>query len=417
MFLFCHPTGNANVRQAALALHEAGLLGEFWTSINYEPPAWLERWLPGGFKAQMKRRSFPPELSEHIRAFPAKELVRLFAPRAGLRRLVRHETGPFSVDAIYSSLDQRAARRLNVSDFTGVYAYEDGAAHLFRRATELGLRRCYDLPIGYWRAAREIMSEEAERQPAWAATIPGNRDSAAKTANKDFELSQANVVFVASSFTLKTLEHAPAYDASVVMIPYGSPRPPRAAPVVAPGLDRRSAGAPLRVLFVGSLGQRKGLSYLFDACDALGRSVELTLIGTRPGAECKVLDSHLSRHRWIPSCPHQRVLEEMSQHDVLVFPSLFEGFGLVLLEAMAMGLPIVTTAHTAGPDLIEDGKEGFIVPIRDSAAIADKLSWLAADPDRRREMGARARVRAAEFTWSAYRQTLSACLASAALPV
>ena len=65
-------------------------------------------------------------------------------------------------------------------------------------------------------------------------------------------------------------------------------------------------------------------------------------------------------------------------HDVFVFPSLFEGFGLVLLEAMAMGLPMITTAHTAGPDLLEDGKEGFIVPIRSAEAIAEKLTWLSA---------------------------------------
>jgi len=66
----------------------------------------------------------------------------------------------------------------------------------------------------------------------------------------------------------------------------------------------------------------------------------------------------------------------MAAHDVFVFPSLFEGFGLVLLEAMAMGLPVITTPHTAGPDLIREGMEGFIVPIRHSTAIAERLEQL-----------------------------------------
>src|SRR5262249_34514769 len=156
------------------------------------------------------------------------------------------------------------------------------------------------------------------------------------------ELALADIIFVASSYTLKTLASASQVKAPVEVIPYGAP--PR--PVDAPQrLARKSAG-PLRVIFVGSLGQRKGLSYLFRACERLGRAVELTVIGTQPLQPCPILDEELKRVRWIPSCPHAEVLREMAAHDVFVFPSLFEGFGLVLLEAMAMGLPIITTAHT-----------------------------------------------------------------------
>ena len=103
----------------------------------------------------------------------------------------------------------------------------------------------------------------------------------------------------------------------------------------------------------------------------------------------------------------------MAAHDVFVFPSLFEGFGLVLLEAMAMGLPIITTTHTAGPDLIEEGREGFIVPIRDANAIAEKLTRLHEDRSLRDEMSASARRRAKEFTWEDYGAKLSACVQTA----
>lgn len=408
MLLFSHPTGNANVRHAALALHEAGLLGEFWTCINYQDTPLIRRLLPARVAGQLRRRSFPPELAGRIRATPLREMARLFAPRAGLRALVRHETGLLSVDAVYRDLDRRAARRLREGNFTGVYAYEDGAEALFRVAGDRGLTCCYDLPIGYWRAARSILQAEHEHAPEWAGTLTGNLDSARKTARKDAELSQADIVFVASSFTLQTLDEAPDFQGTVVVAPYGAPldqpRPPRAAP--------RTDG-PLRVLFVGSLGQRKGLSYLLDAVDRLGSGAELTLIGTRPSAPCAPLDQALRRHRWIPSCPHHRVLEEMAAHDVFVFPSLFEGFGLVLLEAMAMGLPVITTPHTAGPDLIDEGTEGFIVPIRSAGAIAEKLELLRADPALRRAMGEAARLRAERSTWENYRRNLAACVSSA----
>lgn len=409
MILFSHPTGNANVRHAALGLHRAGLLAEFWTCVRYHETPLLRHLLPASLASQLRRRVFPPELAGVIRTFPLREIGRMLAPRAGLRALVRHESGPLSVDAVYRSLDRKVSRQVARPGLQAVYAYEDGAEQTFAAAGRRGLLRIYDLPIGYWRAARGILAEEAEREPEWAGTLNGNLDSAQKTARKDAELQQADLVLVASSFTLRTLEQAPGFRGSVVMIPYGAPSPEAAL------VPRRrpSPGGPLRVLFVGSLGQRKGLSYLFRAVRALDSAVELTVIGARPLAPCAALDRELSRVRWIPTCAHREVLAEMAAHDVFVFPSLFEGFGLVLLEAMAMGLPVITTPHTAGPDLITDGVEGFIVPVRSSEAIMEKLLLLQHDPDRRAEMSRRARARAAEFTWQHYGDSLARCISTA----
>jgi alpha-maltose-1-phosphate synthase len=403
--LFTHPTGNANVRYAALGLHQAGMLSEFWTCVNHRETA-LTKLLPGGISRQLRRRSFPDELQPAMHSYPARELGRMLAHKVGLGRLARHEHGVLSVDAVYQSLDRRVARRLSEeARFDTVYAYEDGAAFCFREARKRGIKTCYDLPIGYWRAARDILLEEGEQKPAWASTLIGNEDSAAKTARKDEELALADVVFVASSYTLSTLAYAPQLTAPVHVIPYGAPhsagqaRRPR---------HRRAAGAPLRAIFVGSLGQRKGLSYLFDACRLAGKAVELTVIGTKPLEPCAALDAELSRVRWIPSCPHAEVLAEMAAHDVFVFPSLFEGFGLVLLEAMAVGLPIITTSNTAGPDLMTDGEHGFIVPIRSAQTIAEKLLWLQSNAEAAEQMGQRAAEKSAAFTWGDYGRQLAA---------
>jgi alpha-maltose-1-phosphate synthase len=407
MLLFSHPTGNANVRYAALGLHRAGLIGELWTCLNHRDGP-LTRLLPGKIREQLRRRTYPAELHGVIRTQPFHEMVRLLAPKVGLRGLVRHETGRFSVDAVYRALDRAVAGRVRSGKFAGIYAYEDGAEFSFRAARERGLRALYDQPIGYWRAARKLLLEEAEREPEWASTLSGNQDSAEKTARKDAELALADVVFCASSYTRQTLSDAPDFKGEVVVVPYGSPTlPPLAA------IPARATGGKLRVLFVGSLGQRKGLSYLFAACRQLAGAVELTVIGQKPLEPCAVLDRELKAVRWLPTCPHQQVLAEMASHDVFVFPSLFEGFGLVLLEAMAMGMPIITTAHTAGPDLIRDGVEGFIVPIRSSRAIAERLEALQREPARRADMSARARARAAEFSWNQYGDTLAACVAQA----
>lgn len=396
--MFSHPTGNANVRQAALGLEEAGLLGEFWTCLAPDARAAWVRGLPAGLRRQVLRRAAPAELAGRVRMRPARELGRLAAVAAGWGWPVRREAGVCSVDAVYQDLDTACARRLARSGgmFSGVYGYEDGALETFRAARGAGAATVYDLPIGYWRAARELLTEEAELRPEWAGTLPGNLDSAGKTARKDEEIALADRIVVATSFTRETLRRHPGFGAEVSVLPYG-------APSVEGAEKGRRAGGPLRVLFAGSLGQRKGLAYLLEAVELPGVEVELTLIG-RPAGRCAPLERALGRHRWIESCPHAEMLAEMRRHDVLVFPSLFEGFGLVILEAMAQGTPVITTAHTAGPDVITDGVDGCIVPIRSAEAIAARLEGLARDGDELERMGRAARATAARFAWADYRR-------------
>ena len=408
MLLFTHPTGNANVRHAALGLFRAGLLEEFWTCLNYRAPARLDNLLPARVAAQLRRRAYPSELAAVIHTRPFREAIRLVAPGFGFPGLVRHESGRFSVDAVYRALDRAVARRLQQRFFRAIYAYEDGAQFSFLEARRRGVCTLYDLPIGYWRAARTLLLDEADREPEWAATLTGNRDSAAKTERKDAELALADVVFVASSFTRRTLGEASGFKGTVVVVPYGAPTFLPPAPATPPAPAKK-----LRVLFVGSLGQRKGLSYLFAACRQVRAAITLTVIGRKPLEPCAVLDRELAAVRWIPSCPHEQILQEMAAHDVFVFPSLFEGFGLVLMEALAMGLPVITTPHTAGPDLIHEGVEGFIVPIRDSVVIAERLELLHREPDRLAEMSRAARRRAREFSWAGYEETLAACVGQA----
>ena len=283
-----------------------------------------------------------------------------------------------------------------------MYAYEDGAEATFAAAGKLGMKRLYDLPIGYWRAAHELYADEAQREPAWAGTLTGRADSAEKLARKDAELAQSDAIFAASTFTRNTLALAPGVRCPVHVVPYG-------APPALSALSANEAANPkkLRVLFAGSLGQRKGLSYLLAAVLRLAGHVELTLLGSKTVEGCEALDAAVKNHRWIPTLPHAEVLAEMGRQDVLVFPSLFEGFGLVILEAMSRGLPVIATAHTAAPDVFTDGVEGFIVPVRSVDAIVEKLECLIREPERLRSMKAAALARAAACRWEDYRHRLT----------
>ena len=226
------------------------------------------------------------------------------------------------------------------------------------------------------------------------------RDSPAKLARKDEELRAADLVVLASNFTRQTLPLAGLEGKQIAVIPYGSPEPveePSTAPF----------GTKLRILFVGGLGQRKGLSYLLKAVRMLGRATELTLLGRKAVETCTPLNDATRRHRWIPSLPHAEVLREMERHDILVCPSLFEGFGLVILEAMSRGKPVITTPNTAGPDIITDELDGFIVPIRSAEAIAVRLEELANVPEKLRAIKHAAWQTAGLFAWETYRRNLA----------
>ncbi|HKQ29642.1 MAG TPA: glycosyltransferase, partial [Burkholderiales bacterium] len=161
----------------------------------------------------------------------------------------------------------------------------------------------------------------------------------------------------------------------------------------------------LNVLFVGGLSQGKGLSYLFGAADLLRGRISLTVIGRRRQA-CPVLDRQLEQCRYIESLPNADVLSEMRRHDVLVFPSLWDGFGLVILEAMSQGIPVIASTNCGGPDVITDGEDGFIVPIRATQTIAEKLELLADDPDLLLRMKAAAHETAERYSWERYRSSL-----------
>ena len=406
MILISHATGNQNLRNAALAMVQGGLLAELWTAISWNDRAFINRVLPGGLRAELQRRSFPEALRPFIRTRPWKELCRLASIRMNWSSLFRDETARFSIDAVFRGMDRHMARRvLPRLKPSVVYAYEDGAMETFQAAKEMGIGRVYELPIGYWRAARAIFREEREREPEWAVTLEGLGDSEAKLERKDVELRGASTIIVPSTFVRDTLKMAPDMPPVPVHLnPYGGPS------AVAEKVTARTNGK-LRVLFVGSLGQRKGLGYVLRAVEMLGNAVELTLIGRKTTERCEPLNEGVKKHRWVTSVPHAEVLREMSEHDVLVFPSLFEGFGLVILEAMSQGLPVITTPNSGGLDVVTDGVDGFGVPIRSAEAIAEKLERLAADRALLAAMKNAAIATARRNSWESYRRRLVEILA------
>lgn len=397
-----HPTGNENTRHAVLGLYANGMLQSFHTCVACFQGSLLYR-LSGLPSFQLfRRRMFDSRYQDRTHTYPWRELSRQLVQKLHCKRWTAHEKGPFCVDEIYRNLDRRVSYYLQRHQcIDAVYGYEDCALQTFQAAKHLHKLCIYDLPIGYWRSMRQLLGAERMNKPDWAVTLGGFDDSDKKLQRKDKELDLADKIYVASTFTKKTLALFPGKLAEVEVIPYGFP------PVNRQRVYQPFEGRKIKALFVGGLSQRKGISYLFEACKDLRQSIELTVVGTGNVEKCPALREALKAVNYMPSMSHDAVLNLMSTQDLLIFPSLFEGFGLVVTEAMSQGTPVITTDRTCGPDVITHGWNGWIVQAGSAEPLRVLLEKFIANPAVLKTAGENAMRTASQRPWSCYESELS----------
>lgn len=180
--------------------------------------------------------------------------------------------------------------------------------------------------------------------------------------------------------------------------------------VVAPGVETcyfsQQNSRPRRdLLFVGSWHPRKGITYLVHAFARLAQQhsgVRLSIAGAgMPSTEVHQAFPPALRQRVavLPELSEQQLAEQYAAHAAFVFPSLYEGFGMAFLEAMASGTPVVGTPTGGMADLIENGRNGILVTRRDVPGLVRALERLLADPAYARALGEQARATARAYTW------------------
>ncbi|MFM6247172.1 MAG: glycosyltransferase family 4 protein, partial [Dolichospermum sp.] len=372
-----HQINPSFAQNAALAFAEANFLQEIITPIAYNPKSEVWQYfnlLPKQFRTfitnELSRRTWLSPHGVPITTYPWKEVIRIFLSRT---KLVGYLGFSFTnlVDWVYVSLDEKVAKN-HLQGLDAIYTYEDLAATTFQKAKQQGIICLYDLPIPYYQMTGNIMRQEAELFPEFASVIEAIKEPAWKLERKQQEVKLADHIFVASSISKKSLLEIGVNEEKISVIPYGAPVD-YFQPQPKPDDD-------FRALFVGRVSPRKGAHYLLQAWqDIKLTNAELVFVGQSlfPAGWLEQY-KHICRH--VPSVPHFLLNQYYSSASVFVFPSLIEGFALVLLEAMACGIPIITTPNTAGPDIITDGVEGFIIPIRDVEAIKEKLEWCYSHP-------------------------------------
>lgn len=406
MITVSHPTGSIFVRALLKSLQQHNLLHSFYTTLAFNEDHALVRAAPTSVAKELLRRDYHIPMDKIVRR-PLREATRLIAQRSGIEFLTQAEVGWASIFKVYTDLDNYVASQLPKlrNSLNAVYCYEDGALQTFRSAGELRLTRVYDLPIPYWETARKIAKEEAERLPEWAQTMVGTEDSPSKLERKTQEIELADVVITNSTFTFNSLPEHIRGTKKCIISNYGAPRVE-----LEESLETKDSKRPLRVLFAGTMSQRKGLSDVFEAMKILNSDrAELIVMGA-PVVSMDFYKSQYPNFVYERTRPHGEVLKLMQSCDIFVFPSLLEGRGLVQLEAMACGLPLISTVNATGDDLIDEGRNGFLVPIRSPEHIAEKIQWFIDNRSAIPTMGENARETVRPWTWEAYGDTIIAAL-------
>ena len=309
----------------------------------------------------------------------------------------RHRWTNQLVMSVREAVAQAACKHVHDADC--IVGYEGFALPAFEAARLLGGRAAVlNYPVAHHRQRRRVRLEENEREPGFAVTWPGFSDwPDGHEERLDEEIRLADAVLVGSGYAADSFVAEGIERAKMRVVPYGvdlqtfTPAPPGSRP----RSDR------FNVIYAGQLTQRKGIAYLLRGYRQFARhDSRLTLVGSVVGSDAPLrpfadLFDHL---------PHQTrpALAARYRHsDVFVLPTLIEGMPLVVLEAMACGLPVIVTAN--GPaDIVRDGIDGFVIPERDVEAINDRLDRLYRDPALREEMGQQAAQRARAFGWEAY---------------
>ncbi|MCU1275002.1 MAG: glycosyl transferase group 1 [Bryobacterales bacterium] len=385
-----HPFGNPNSYNAALAFYERNLLSCFHTCL----------FAPLG----MERRFHPGLRRAPVVTHPQREIARLVSTMVPFSRW--NGRSAQMVDRTGAAFDARVSDQLSPSD-GAIYAYEDWAFRSFRRARELGLPTFYELPTAHFAEKASWLTLELDREPELARFFDALNEPQDKLLRKQAELEAAAVIVCPSSLVKTSIQDKLPTSTPIHVVPYGTD-------VSVPSKQWQSSDLyhPIRCVYAGPLNPQKGIHRLFEALERLPfHSYVLTLAGRwTPGFREWLERRYRVHYEHVGHVGAPELYDLYRRSHVLVLPSLCDGFGLVLLEAMASGIPVIASHRTAAPDIISHGAEGYLVRAGDTEDLVRALERCLHDPVALAEMGTGARIKAAQFTWRVYRERLICAL-------
>ena len=294
--------------------------------------------------------------------------------------------------------------RCGFGNAAGLYAFSGKSLEQLAAARSQGLWTAVEQIIAPRAMVDRLLAEEEDRFPGWQKRASEDRFAEEFAKREQAEWAAADAIVCPSEFVMQSVVAAGGDPKRCVLVPYGVD-----GRYSIPRSGRRSG--PLRVLTVGAVGLRKGSPYVLEVARRTRGRVEVRMVG-----DCGVLPRArvelASAVELFGGVPRSEILTHYAWADVFLLPSICEGSATVTYEALAAGLPVVTTPNAGS--VIRDGIEGFIIAVRDTDRMVDALDRLASDADLLFLMSSKAAARAGEFDLHRYGQRLQAALKTAA---
>jgi len=373
-----------------LAYWEAGKLEAF--CVPWFPEKWelsLLKAIPGlGKEAErLSRRRFEPLAAAPKMQGRLGEWGRLIRRKTGGGEGLSYEANDWLMKTMAKECDRKSV--------TAVHSYEDCSLWQFQAAKKRGKACIYDMPIGYYGWWQRKEEELAKKYRDWLPSGGLSSSRWVRPEQKKKEMELADVVVTACTFAANTIREF--FDKDVRLAPYGVDLPEAVA-------DRKKKDGVFRVVYAGTASVRKGVPLLLEAWKKLGwKDAELVLAGSwqlvRP------MENHLPPGvRHAGPLAHGELMELFQEADWLILPSNFEGYGLVILEALAHGLPILASTATGAADLPKSEAVRLFEP-ENPEQLAGAM--IAAKATRGEDLSGEARKIAAGCSWENYREAVT----------
>ena len=387
--LLAHP-GTQYSHRLAKQLVQQNCLYEFWTGFALAEDALSTQVLVPCFPVSWRQRI----ANRIIKGLPAKRLRTMPVVEAqALYELYRGK----SPEAVFHNRNQTFQEKISttsIQQVSAVIGFDTSSWILAKRATQMDKAFFLDQSIAHPVVKDFILQKLVRRFPDWQDNLEPRLPIVLACENEEYQL--ATKIIVASSYTQQTLVSQGISADKIIVNPYGVD-----LEKFYPSTLNR-INHPLRFLFLGPILPRKGIPLLLEAWRSLAlKDCELWLVGPIRPQERRLIPE-LPGLKILGKYPHKDLPDLLRQCDVLVFPSYCEGFAQVLLEALASGLPIITTEATAGPDLIQDGVEGLLIPSGNLDALCEAMKFFIDNPHRLESMSKAARHCAEKFSWDIY---------------
>lgn len=294
------------------------------------------------------------------------------------------------VYALHEWYDRSVANAYSGADI--IHCWSSYFLNTLRKAKKSGSITIVDRASAHILTQQDILCEEAEHLSV-DIQLPDDKIIAKEL--KEYE--EADYISIPSHFVKRTFLEQGIPEEKLIHVPYGVDltdfRP-------VPKEDKT-----FRIIHCGGISMQKGVHYLLQAFYELNLpDAELWLIGGMNN-EIKPFLKKYDNGRVFHKGPYpqNQLYKYYSQGSVFCLASIQEGFGMVMPQAMACGLPVICTTNTGGEDIVRDGVDGFIIPIRDVEALKEKILFMYENPERCREMGKSARLRVQSgFSWDDY---------------